>query len=296
MPDWKWELIAKHDNLTEGPAWDGEALLYTEIAANMVWLFEPKSKKRIAWRKDTNGANGLYFDRLGRLFACEGGGRKMVRYEQGKPAQVVSDGFQGKHFNEPNDLAIDSDGRIYFSDPNYGARPMQLDHESVWRAEPIFGGSWLMARSTFDTERPNGVLLSPDQKTLYVAESPRPPQHRRQLRAYPVNGDGSLGDHVVLHDFGPYRGVDGMCMTSDGVVIATAGRREAGPGPMLYAFAPNGRVISTHRTPEGTDQPTNCTFGGPGLDELFVTFGSGHVYRIVNSGYRGYLLWPRSTA
>ncbi len=293
MPEWNWELIAKHENLTEGPAWDGTALLYTEIAANTVWRYDLATKKRSAFRTATNGANGLYFDRLGRLFACEGGGRRITRYEDGKPAEVVADNVNGKAFNEPNDLAIDSDGNIYFSDPNYGGRPMFLADEAVWRAVPVFGGSWVVARATFDTERPNGVLFSTDQKTLYVAESPRDLKLRRQLRAYPVNADGSLGDHTVLHDFGPYRGVDGMCMTTEGVIIATAGRREAGPGPMLYEFAPNGRVIRTHRAPDGADQPTNCTFGGAGLEELFVTFGTGHVYRVTNPGYRGHLLWPR---
>lgn len=293
MPEWKWELVAKQKELTEGPAWDGEGLLYSECAANLTWRYDPKSKKSTVWRRDTNGANGMYFDRMGRLFVCEGEGRLIARYEEGKPYQMVVDSFQGKTFNEPNDLAIDSDGRIYFSDPNYGARPMLLDHESVWRIDPVYGGSWVVSRVTFDTERPNGVLFSPDQKTLYVAESPRAPQGRRQLRAYPVSPDGSLGDYQVMHDFGPYRGVDGMCMTTEGVVIATAGYREAGPGPMLYEFAPSGRVISTHRVPAEADRPTNCTFGESGLDVMYVTFGSGHVYRVADTGYKGYLLFPR---
>ncbi len=294
MPDWTWELIAKHDGLTEGPAWDGKALLYTEIAANRVWAWSPGQTAPVAWRTDTNGANGLQFDRIGRLFACEGGGRRLVRYDKGAPTAVVAADSAGMQFNEPNDLAIDSDGRIYFSDPNYGGRSMQLDHESVWRADPVYGGSWVVARATFDTERPNGVLFSPDQKTLYIAESPRPP-HRRQLRAYPVNTDGGLGAHAVMHDFGPYRGVDGMCMTTDGTIIATAGYREAGPGPMLYEFAPNGRVIKSRRVPDGADRPTNCTYGGARLDTLFVTFATGHIYQVPNTGYTGHLLYPSRT-
>ena len=298
MPDWKWELIAKHENLTEGPAWDGAGLRYSEIAPSLTWRWDPKTGQNVIWRRDTNGANGMCFDRLGRLFACEGGGRRLVRYEKDRPAEVVADSSEGRQFNEPNDLAIDSGGRIYFSDPNYGGRPMQMDHESVWRADPITlsqskgGRPWLVARATFDTTRPNGVLLSPEQKTLYVAESPRPPEARRQLRAYPVNPDGPLGDHRVLHDFGQYRGIDGMCVTSEGNIVTTAGNLKAGPGPMIYVFAPNGRVVSTHRTPPDTDQPTNCTYGGPALDELFVTFGTGHVYRVPGTGYRGHLLYP----
>ncbi|MEX0761809.1 MAG: SMP-30/gluconolactonase/LRE family protein [Dehalococcoidia bacterium] len=290
MAEWNWELVAKQGNLTEGPAWDGEALLYSECAASLTWRYDPGSKENTVWREDTNGANGMVFDRHGRLFACEGAGRRIVRYEKDAPAEVVVDNFEGKAFNEPNDLAIDSQGRIFFSDPNYGGRPMELDHESVYRADPVYGGSWSVHRVTFDTERPNGVLFSADQETLYVAESPREMDQRRQLRAYPVNSDGSLGDHSVLHDFGPGRGIDGMCLTTDGNIVATAGHHDRGPGPMVYVFAPNGRVISTHPAP--ADRPTNCTYAEAGLDVLYVTFGGGEVYRAPNTGHRGHLAYP----
>ena len=122
-----------------------------------------------------------------------------------------------------------------------------------------------------------------------MAESPRP-HGRRQLRAYPVEDDGTLGDHEVLHDFGPARGIDGMCLNADGNIVATAGYLERGPGPMIYVFAPSGRVLSTHPAP--ADSPTNCTFGGPGLDVLFVTFIGGEVYRVPDTGMRGHLAYP----
>ena len=289
MTDWTWERIARQDSLTEGPAWDGEALLYTQCFAALAWRWDPVTEENTVWRRDTGNANGMVFDRRGRLFACEGAARRIVQYEVDTPTRVVVDSFQGRAFNEPNDLAVDDAGRVWFTDPNFGGRPQELDHESVYRADPQPDGSWVAARVTFDTTYPNGILLSPDQRTLHVAESPRP-QGRRQLRAYPVNDDDTLGDYEVLHDFGPARGIDGMCLNADGSIVATAGYLERGPGPMIYVFTRAGRVLSTHPAP--ADFPTNCTFGGPDLDVLFVTFMGGEVYRVPDTGMRGRLAYP----
>jgi gluconolactonase len=289
--EWNFELVAKHENLTEGPAWDGEALLYSQCAASLTWRYDTRSKKSEVWRRDTHGSNGMLFDRDGKLYACEGEGRRIVRYAAGKPTVIVTDKFEGKQFNEPNDLAIDHKGRIWFTDPNYGGRPMQLDHESVYRVDPQPGGAWTTTRVTVDTVRPNGILVSPDGSTLYVAESPRDAQQRRQLRAYPTNADGSLGSHRVLHDFGPHRGIDGMCLDTDGNIVATAGFKQSGPGPMIYVFAPGGRVLETHPLP--ADRPTNCTFAEASLDVLYVTTGGGELFRVANTGRRGHLLFPK---
>jgi gluconolactonase len=292
MAEWIWELIAKHDGLTEGPAWDGRSLLYSECDANLTWRWDPDSNESSVWRRDTNGGNGTLFDSQGRFFVCEGAGRRVVRYEEGKPTIVIADQFEGRPFNEPNDLAIDRNGRLWFTDPNYGERPRPQDRESVYLVELAEDGASSPKRVTFDTSRPNGVLLSLDQQTLYVAESPRPPKGIRQLRAYPIRENGTFDDCEVLHDFGPHRGVDGMCLDLDGNIVATAGLLESGPGPMIYVFAPNGRVLSTHPAP--ADRPTNCTYGGPNLDVLFVTFGGGEVYRIPDTNRTGRLLFPPS--
>jgi gluconolactonase len=111
-----------------------------------------------------------------------------------------------------------------------------------------------VSRVTEDTTRPNGLLFSLDFQILYVAQSGRLPEEKRQLRAYPVNSDGSLGDHEVKHDFGEYRGIDGMVLDADGNIVATAGYN-GGPGPMIYVFSASGEVLETHPTP--FDRPTN---------------------------------------
>ena len=291
---WEWELIAKHDSLTEGPTWDGSGLLYNECYASTTYRWDPKSGESVIWRSDTGQANGMKFDRSGRLFACEGGANRVVEINASNPNDdptVIADNLDGAKINMPNDLDIDGQGRIYFSDPNYSDKPNNLPHESVYLAEHIFGGNWTVKRVTFDTNRPNGVLLSADQSILYVAESPILDHLRRQLRAYPVNSDGTLGDKTVLFDFGSGRGIDGMALTTDGQILATAGSSSGGPGSAIYVFAPDGLVLGTHRTP--ADSPTNCTFGGPGLNILYVTFATGHVCQVKNTGMTGHLAYPR---
>jgi gluconolactonase len=276
---WEFEVLAEPMGLTEGPVWDGSGLLFTNIPNSRILRYDAASGEISVFRTGTNKANGLMLDKNGDLYGCEGGGRRMVRYEKDGGVTVICDTFEGKRINSPNDLAIDSGGRVWFTDPRYGdfRDDMELDHESVFRLDPQPDGSWLPTRMTFDTTSPNGLLLSPDEKTLYVAESKYGDGQKRELRAYPIREDGTLGQYQVLHNFYPHRGIDGMCLDSEGNLIATAGWEESGPGGMIYVFAPNGRVLETHPVP--CNRPTNCTFGGADLRDLYVTSIEGHLLR-----------------
>jgi len=116
----------------------------------------------------------------------------------------------------------------------------------------------------------------------------------RELRAYPINDDGSLGPYTTVHTFGKdgsrvHRGIDGMCLDAEGNIIATAGWELGGPGPMIYVFSPTGRVIETHPVP--ASRPTNCCFGGPDLTTLFVTTTQGHFFR-AETDRKGWALYP----
>ena len=296
---WRFELEdGPYGGTTEGPAWDGSGLLFTHIPASRIMRYDPVVGKSSVYREGTNNANGLMLDADGRLYACEGGARRVVRYENGGGATVVAEGFEGQRLNIPHDLAIDLRGRIWFTDPYYeGAAGKwsedrankDLDHDSVYRADPAPDGTWSHHRVTFDTTRPNGLLFSLDHSTLYVAQSGRNPDEKRQLRGYPVNADGSLGEHRVLHDFGAHRGIDGMVLDTEGNIVATAGYRAGGPGPMLYVFAPSGEVIESHPFPE--DRPTNCTFGGDDLTTLYVTSVGGHLFS-AQTERQGRLAYP----
>ena len=140
---------------------------------------------------------------------------------------------------------------------------------------------------TYDTGRPNRVLVSPDLKTLYVAESNF--EGNRELRAYPICSDGTLGSFTILYDFSPHRGIDGMCLDCNGNIVAAAGWERSGPGGMIYVFDPQGRILEKHSTP--CDRPTNCIWGGDNLTTLFITSVCGRLYRTETS-LTGWLLYP----
>jgi gluconolactonase len=302
---WTFELIdAPYGAVSEGPVWDGSALLFTRIQQSRIMRYDPATGEVSVWRENTNCANGLNFDTQGRLYACEGGAtidaRRVVRYESDGTVMVIADGFEGRRLNIPNDLALMPDGRVWFTDPYYEGAAGQwsfdrankeLAHDSVYRLDPQSSGGYSIQRVTFDTTRPNGLLFSRDFRTLYVAQSGREQGEKRQLRAYPVNTDYTLGAAVVLHDFGENRGIDGMCLDVDGNIIATAGWELGGPGPLIYVFSPSGRVIEQHPVP--AKRPTNCTFGGRDLTTLYVTTTEGHLFR-ARTERRGWLMYPRS--
>ncbi len=296
---WNFEQVVEpYGGVSEGPAWDGSGLLFSQIHACRIMRYDPRANACTVFRARTNYTNGLMFDPEGQLYACQGGGRRMVRYEPGGGETVLADRYEGKRLNLPNDLAIDLEGRIWFTDPWYeGAAGewsqdrslMELDHESVYRLDPEPGGTWSIHRVSFDTTRPNGLLFSLDHKTLYVAQSGRRPDEKRELRAYPVREDGSLAAPAVLHDFGAHRGIDGMVLDTEGNLIATAGSADGGPGPMIYVFSPSGEILETHLVP--CSKPTNCTFGEDDLRTLYVTSIEGHLFR-ARTERQGRLLYP----
>ncbi len=289
---WDWDLLAGPDTITEGPVWDGTGLLYTAIDHDEIRRYDPETGSITTVVRDTHGANGLQMRPDGSLYACEGDGRAIVRYGPDGSREILADRFEGRRLNSPNDLAIDDAGRIWFTDPRYGADqgPRELDHDSVYRLDPprpdATEAVWTTTRVTFDTTRPNGILLSADGGTLYVAQSDYDAGSVRQLRSYPIQPDGSLGVMQVLHDFGEARGIDGMCLDADGNIVATCGWEVSGPGSLIAVFAPDGTVLEEHSLPDG--RPSNCAFGGENLDDLYVTTLSGHLYRTFpgRTGYR----------
>jgi gluconolactonase len=273
---WEFERVAGPYRFTEGPVWTGEVLLFTDIPTSRIMRYDPATGDCAPAFVDTNEANGLTRDRGGRLYVAEGGGRRVARYDANEDRVTLADLYQGRRLNSPNDLVVDDQGRVWFSDPRYGDRTdMELDHESVYRLEAQSDGSWTITRVTFDTTRPNGLVFSPDFQTLYVADSPGAPEPN-QLRAYPVQPDGSLGTPRVLHDFGPHRGIDGMRVDADGFVVATCGWTTSGPGPRIAIFAPDGQEVAHYPTPTN---PTNCCFGDADLQSLYVTGYDGCLYR-----------------
>ena len=303
MKNWTFEMLdPAYGAVTEGPAWDGSGLLFTRIQQSRIMRYDPAANACTIFRENTNCANGLTFDAQGRLYGCEGGAtidaRRVVRYENDGGVTVLADRHEGKRLNIPNDVVVDPEGCVWFTDPYYeGAAGhwsfdranKELDHDSVYRLDPQPGSAYSITRVTFDTTRPNGMMFSLDYKTLYVAQSGREPTEARQLRAYPVKAGKSLGSGEILHDFGAHRGIDGMRLDTEGNIIATAGWELGGPGPMIYVFSPGGQVLEMHPVP--CRRPTNCAFGGPDLTTLYVTTIEGFLFR-TRTERVGRLLFP----
>lgn len=289
---WQFERVAGPYGFTEGPVWDGGAVLFSDMPNDCIWRYDPETGECTVAYTDTGGANGLKLDEDGRLYACEMVGRRVVRYD-GDDRTVIADRYEGARLNSPNDLAIE-DGVLWFTDPFYDAgwepddKTLELDHRSVYRLD-LTDEDAPLERATTDTAQPNGILVSPGRDRLYVADSAYGEGNPSELLAYPIEADGTLGERAVLHNFNPHRGIDGMCLDAAGNIVATAGWAESGPGSMVYVFAPNGRVLETH--PLDDPLPTNCAFGGEDLSDLYVTGSEGSLHRARTD--REGLLGPR---
>lgn len=291
-PDAKVETLWVDKGFTEGACVDIDGLIYfSDInfagGKGKIMTFDPATGKTSVFSADSGQSNGLMIDQKGRLLAACGannGKQCLARISKtGKPVCLV-DKFEGKKFNAPNDLVIHPKGWVYFTDPRYvGFEPLELDHMSVFRYDPK---KKTVHRATTDITKPNGVVVSPDGKTLYVAETnnglsglekdpPKNPKKRMTLNAFPIKADGSLGKKKVLADFGSKEtGIDGMTVDQKGNIYA-AFRAESRYG--IVVFSPEGKELAYIPTPE---MPTNCTFGiGKEASTLYITAGSG-LYRI----------------
>lgn len=288
MP-WKFETAAPViGTITEGNCWTGQHMLYSNIAMDRIMRLDVETGLVDVFASDTEGTNGLNFDANGVLYGCAGIGRKIVRFDEYGNHYAIADRVEGRRFNGPNDLAITPSGTIYFSDRVGDVGPdVGINYSAIISATQLQDGTWECTRRTFDTTQPNGLLFSTDYKTLYVAQSDYRANESRDLRAYNVNDDGSLGDCEILHDFGPHRGIDGMTLSSDGLIVACTGFEVSGPGGNITVFDPRGRIIEQHPTP--AERPTNCTFIG---EDLYVSSIQGHCLVARNTGLTGHLLYP----
>jgi gluconolactonase len=301
--------------LTEGVAAAPDGSMYfSEIPfgddKGMIMRFDPKTKATSVFAADSHKSNGLMFDADGKLVACEGsdgGGRCVARWDvaTGK-REVVVDRYSGKRFNACNDLCIDEKGRIYFTDPRYlGTEPRELEHRAVYRVDP--DGS--VVEVTHDVEKPNGIAISPDQKTLYVADhnngtdridpsAPPPKKGAMKVYAFPLGSDGLVaGRRRTLVDFGDEEGSDGMTVDTRGRIYLAA-RTPSRPG--ILVIDPAGREVAFIKT--GTPQegarepvgnPSNCDFGtGDEKNVLYVTVDKS-LYRIRLNATGYHIPWNR---
>ena len=278
-PGVKLEKLWGEGEFTEGGAVQPDgSLLFSDIG-NAIMRFDPATKSVKPFRKPSGRANGMVLDAEGRLIVAEGantgGGRRVSITERDGTVRTLADSYQGKRFNSPNDVAIDQSGRVYMSDPRYvGDEPRELDFEGVFRIDPDGKVTKLETGAT----KPNGLVVSPDGKTLYIADSG---PNGQTLRAVDLDEQGNLSHPRMLHAFGKGRGVDGMTITTKGWIVATAG---SGNDAGVYVFDPEGKAVGVIPVPES---PANVEFGGPDGQTLYV-MASKSVYRIetLMKGYK----------
>jgi len=212
---------------TEGGAMAEDGSIPRYVGSDRIMKYDPGTGKATVFREPSGRANGLIFDPSGRLIAAEGantgGQRRIAITERDGRVRTLADRYRGKRFNSPNDVAVDRQGRVYFSDPRYvGSEPRELDFGGVFR----IGQDGTVTRLETTAYKPNGLAISPDGKILHVADNgPR----RRVLLALDLDENGDVSHPRVTHDFGDDRGIDGMTVTTDGRIVAAAGAgRRAG--------------------------------------------------------------------
>ncbi len=284
----------------EGPAWDRKLGVLMSGNGHINRLSQDA---KVSIYRENAGTNGLLFDREGRLIACEPAKRRVTRTDRDGNITVLADTYNGKKFNTPNDVTVDSKGRIYFSDPRYGSKDgmEQLDDagktvEGVYRIDPDGKVSRVIGR---EVDRANGVLVSADDKFLYVADNNNDVvTGARKLWRFDLKDDGSVDakSQKLLYDWGKGRGPDGLKQDEKGNLYVAAGLNKPNPPAEpaedvkggIYVLTPEGKRLDFLAVP--TDEVTNCAFGGDDRKTLYIT-GGGTLYSI-RTTTPGRVVWP----
>jgi gluconolactonase len=251
---------------TEGPTVDGDGnVFFTETTSQRIMRLGTDGRLT-TWREQSNGANGLLFDAEGRLVACERNRVTRTDMATGN-VEVLAESYEGAPFTTPNDVTTDGRGRLYFTDLPGGA---------VYRIDAPGKVARLLARP--DIQRPNGIQVSPDDRTLYLVEANQAEGGARMIRAYDLLPDGTVRNMRVHYNFYPGRSTDGMSIDTQGNLYASAGlNRPRGTSETLdtkcgvHVISPEGRLLKFIPIPE--DTITNNAFGGPEMKTLYITAG-----------------------
>jgi gluconolactonase len=285
----------------EGPAVDENSnVFFSDIPSNRILKMTRQGEVSV-FRADSGRANGNAFDAQGRLITCEGfglgpGGRRRIVRTDMKTGQItmLTERYEDKRYNSPNDLCVDDKGRIWFTDPRYGDRDnMEMKDEAVYRIDP--DGRVARVLSQPQVQKPNGIAIAPDGKTLYVVDSNDEKGGNRKIWGFDVSAKGELSNRRMVYDFHQGRGGDGIRVDMKGNLWVAAGiRTPRPPGEVtdipqgVYVISPEGKLLG--RVPIPEDYVTNLAFGGKDRKTLYVTAGAS-VYKIAVE-VSGYAVYP----
>lgn len=254
-PESELRCIADGFEFTEGPTWYQGGLVFSDIPADTIYRWED-GRGHFVWRRPSHHANGNTVDGEGRLVTCEHGSRRVTRTEQDGSITVLAASHGGKKLNSPNDVVVRGDGAIWFTDPPYGIGPEEVEQPAnyVFRLDP---GAPEPVPVADDLSMPNGLAFSPDETTLYVADSDTSIHHIRRFR---VTEEGETAGGEVFATVDP--GIP------DGIRVDAAGRLYSTAGHGVHVFGPQGKLLGKIKTPEAA---ANCAFGGAEMRTLFIT-------------------------
>ena len=269
---------------TEGPAAASEGIVYfSDIMNNRIMRLAADGSVSV-FRSDSGRTNGNLFDQQGRFVSCEGaemgsgGRRRMVRTDlKSGEIEILTEHFDGHRYNSPNDLAIDSRGRIYFTDPCYGDRSqMEMEIEGVYRINQDGVVERVLEQPAI--QRPNGITITPDDHCLYLVDSNPNRGGNRKIWAFDIKNSGRVTNQRLVYDFAPGRGGDGLRLDVEGNLWVAAGINaprhggETADVPAgIYVIRADGKLLGRIPIPE--DLVTNLTFGGEDKRTLYVTAG-----------------------
>jgi gluconolactonase len=275
------EKVAGGFQFTEGPLWRPDGTLwFSDVVGNVIRSVTPDGTVKVLIENAAGqstappgsyiGPNGMVADKDGTVLAVQHFNRRIVRIAADLSMSVYLDKFEGKRFNSPNDLVFHSSGALYFTDPPYGLVKQDADPAKELKFNGVFryaGGK--LTAIIRDLTRPNGLVFSPDEKVLYVANSDE--KHKVVMR-YDVAADGSVSNGKIFADLTKETAPglpDGIKVDERGNVYAT------GPGG-VWVFSPDGTHLGTIKTPE---TPANCGWGDADGKTLYITAETG-VYKI----------------
>ena len=243
---------------TEGPAVDGAGnLFFSDIPANRILMLDVAGKLSV-FLEPSGICNGLMFNKAGTLFACSMNGRLISIDPKSKKITTLTETYKGERYNAPNDLVLDQSGGIYFTDPRFRApKPWPQVKEAVY----YYNANGTVTRLVDNLMAPNGVILSPDEKTLYVI-----PSMQQQMWAYPVTAPGKLGAGRVFCEL--KQPADKKETGGDGLTIDTQGNLYITSQLGIQVFNPQGKHLGILKIPQ---QPANVTFGGKEMQTLYIT-------------------------
>ena len=269
--------LAGDMKFTEGPVWlpNEKKLVFSDIPNSK--LMQWSEQDGLSVFRESKNANGNILDLEGRIISCQHGARNLIRIEKDGSTTVLADRFEGKRFNSPNDVAVRSDGTLWFTDPPWGLTgPHEIPGHWVYKLDPKTGKVDVVYKYL---AMPNGIVFSPDETRIYIADTGGHQRHPdsafhdmpASIQCYEISDDGKLEKKLFHINAG-----------SDGMAVDTKGNLYTTHGGKVYIYDADGKKLEDIDVPEG---PANVCFGGDDFKTLFITARTSlYSVRMKNSG------------